>query len=58
MHKYCESLQVFEAPTFKPYQKVLTNLDTAQYEAYIIATPAFKNTIYTVHFIESDIKEL
>ena len=66
MHKYCESMQAFNTTTFKPHQKVLTNLDNAQHEAYMIATPVFEDTIYIVQLVngsihqidESDMKEL
>ena len=57
VNKYCESTNINKAPTYKPQQKVKVNIKNKSYNAYVIAIPAFDDTIYTLQLEDGSIHQ-
>jgi len=57
VNKYCDSTNINKAPTYKLKQKVKVNIKNHHYNAYVIAIPAFDDTIYTLQLEDGSIHQ-
>jgi len=57
VNKYCDGTIQNKAPTYKPQQKVKVQIQNKKYDAYVIATPGFDDTTYTLQMSDGSIHQ-